>query len=80
MFQETFTSLMDEIEEVLLNNTIYSVHHENGYDVDNPAERLSARNMSVDLYNNVTYMLGNNSDTAILMSAFDQIFQQKYTS
>jgi hypothetical protein len=80
MFQETFTSLMDEIEEVLLNNTIYSVHHENGYDVDKPAERLSARNMSVDLYNNVTYMLGNNSDTAILMNAFDQIFQQKYTS
>lgn len=56
------------------------MHHENGYDVDNPAERLSVRNMSVQLYENVTYMLGNNSNTAPLMLAFEEIFQQTYTS
>jgi hypothetical protein len=74
MYQETFSSIIDEIEHVLVDNSIYSLHHENGFDVDNAAERLSTRNMSVDLFTNITYMLGNNSDSAPLMLALNQIF------
>jgi hypothetical protein len=50
MHQETFSSMIDEIEQVLVDDSIYSIHHENGYEVDNAANRLSERNMSLDLY------------------------------
>jgi hypothetical protein len=80
MYQETFTQLIDEIEHVLIDDSIYSMHHENGYELDNPAERLSTKSMSIDLYNNITYMLGNDSNTAPLMQAFNQVFRMEHTS
>ena len=80
MYQETYTQLIDEIENVLANNTIYNSHLENGYLIDSPADRLYTKNMSVELYTNMTYLLGNNSATAPLMLALNEIFQQTFTS
>lgn len=62
------------------DDSLYLSHFENGFHVDATLKRLNERDMTVELFNNMTYHLGNGSSTAPLMAAWNQIFEMEFTS